>query len=798
MLILRDKNPSHHKSASLFGSLALKGPQKVALGNGRRAAHPHPGPNLLADGSQLPLPGSDCLRVGPLPGASDPWALPTARLSIPCGDVGARRASRVRRVVYHTLAVFLLCGLSGPSPTLSGRAPASTPVLLISVDTLRADRLGCYGAHRVQTAAMDALAVQGIRFDRALAQVPITPPSHAVILTGTYPMYNGVRDFNSSALPKSVGVVAEAFQRHGYDTAAFVSSAVLESSWGFNRGFQTYDDHFNLRNVDVTHLGTVERRAEETVGLLLAWLKAHPAGGKAEHPFFVWLHLYDPHWPYDPPEPFHTQYASRPYDGEVAYADTQLAHLFDYLRRSGLYERTLIVLLSDHGESLGEHGEEEHGFFIYDSTLHVPLIFKLPSGMAAPHVVHRLAGIIDVAPTLLDLLDLQDPLSRQFQGTSLASDILGKGPAQEQPVYSETFYPRSSFGWSELRDIATDRFKYIEAPHPELYDLRSDPQEAHNLYAERASLAATLRQQLTGIERRFASTQPAATGPALSPETLEKLKSLGYMAYSAPARPASAGPLPDPKDRINVFRGTMSAQALGEGGRHEESNRILESLAVEDPNLFVIPFLEAENFSHARRWNDAERSYLTCLKLNPTFERALLGLARAYLAQEENEKARPVLELVIHQYPRNLLAVYALGQVARREGNQEEASRFFQRAVDAMPYVGYFQEDLGITLVDLKRYAEALGPLRRAEELGQEDARLEHYMGTALANVDRFKEAVEYYQKALKMQPDLAAARLSLAFAYLNLGERDNARSQFRAFCQQKPSQCAQYRKTFE
>jgi len=697
-------------------------------------------------------------------------------------------------------AIFLLgiCASSGLCQSNSGRVPDRTPVLLIIVDTVRADRLGCYGARRVRTPAMDALAAQGVRFDRALAEVPTTPPSHAVILTGTYPMYNGVRGFISGPLPKGVGVLAEAFQRHGYDTAAFVSSAVLESSWGFNRGFQEYDDRFNVRQVETSNPAAIERRAEETVGRLLAWFQARPSGGTGARPFFVWLHLYDPHARYDPPEPFRTQYAGHLYDGEIAYADSQLARLFEYLRNNRLYDRTLIALLSDHGESLGEHGEDEHGFFIYNSTLHVPLIFKLPSGMGTPHVVRRLVGIIDVAPTLLDLLHLQDPLSRQFQGMSLASDILGKGAGRERPVYAETYYPRDSFGWSELYGISTSQFKYIQAPRPELYDLLKDPQELHNVYAERRSLAAALREQLIGIERRYTSTQPAATAPPLPPETVEKLKSLGYIAYSGAAQPAAAGPLPDPKDHLKVFKAVMRAHALNEAGRYEESNQALEPLATEEPRLFVIPFLKAENLSQTHRWHEAEKSYLDSLKLNPTFDRALMGLARAYMVEGETEKARPLLELVIHQSPRDIFAIHALGRIARLEGKNEEAYRYLLKAAEAKPSIAIFQQELGITLVDLKRFQEALGPLSRAEKLGQEDPRLEHYLGTALANVGRFKEAVDHYQKALKMKPDLLQARLSLAFAYLNLGERANAKREFNTLCQQRPSLCEQYRKQFE
>ena len=420
--------------------------------------------------------------------------------------------------------------------------------------------------------------------------------------------------------------------------------------------------------------------------------------------------------------------------------------------------------------------------------------------MGASRVVHGMVGLIDVAPTLLDLLHLQDPLGRQFQGMSLASDIVGKGATREHPVYSETYYPRDSFGWSELRAIATDRFKYIQAPHPELYDLPHDRLELHNLCGERASLAAALRQQLEGLVQHYdsASGRAAAHEPPLSPETVEKLRSLGYTALAAPVQPISAGPLPDPKDRLKIFKGILRAQDLSTLGRREQSNRLLQSLAAEEPNLYVLPFLEADNLASDHRWHDAEQSYLASLKINPKFERALMGLAHAYLGDGEPEKAKPLLELVVHVYPRNFLALYALGRIARREGKHEKAYRYLVKAVSEKPYVGLLQQELGFTLVDLERYQEALEPLTRAQKLGVEDPRLEHYLGTALASVGRFKEAVSHYQKALEAKPDLAETRLSLAFAYLNLGEQAAAKREFRTFCQQSPSRCQQYRKSFE
>ena len=700
--------------------------------------------------------------------------------------------------VWAAILLGLFCCSLGFSQNGSGAVLNRPPVLLITVDTLRWDRLGCYGSRNVRTPAMDSLAAQGARFQNALAQVPVTFPSHTVILTGTYPMYNGARHYTSPNLLPSIGLLPEAFRRQGYDTAAFVSAFVLNSSWGLNRGFQVYDDHFGSQQSVMHNPEQVERRAGETVGRLLAWFEARAQRGAASRPFFVWLHLYDPHSPYDPPEPFHTQYAGRLYDGEVAYADSELARLFDYLRKNGLYDRTLVVLLADHGESLGEHGEDEHGFFIYNSTLHVPLIFKLPRGEGVPRVVHRLVGTIDVPPTILELLHLSDPLSRQFQGTSMASDILGKEAASARPVYSETYYPRDSLGWSELACLTTDRYKYIQAPHPELYDLTKDPQELRNLYSESGTLAGALREQLVDIQRRYSSTQTAAVGPPLPPEALEKLRSLGYLAYSAPDQPASAGPLPDPKDRLKVYKSIQRARLLNSLGRSGEASALLATVSSEEPDLYVIPYLQAENFALAHRWDDAERSYLACLKLNPTYEPAIMGLANLHLDKGDTAQAKPWLDLAIHRNPHNFTAYYALGVIERSEKNNQEAYGDFLKAVQENPNYAYAQQELGIVLVDLQRFQESLGPLSRAESLGQEDARLEQYFGTALANVGRSKDAVGHYQKALKLKPDFAEARLSLALTYLNLGDRPAATREFRTLCRQNASLCEQFRKQFE
>ena len=712
------------------------------------------------------------------------------------GDQRRLSPSYFLGVIALLLATLGLRSL--PHPPSSPNTPS---VLLITVDTVRADHVGCYGAHNIKTPAMDALAAQGVRFDNALTPVPITLPAHAAILSGTYPMWNGVRDFTSSPLRPSVGLLAEAFERQGYATAAFVSAFVLDSSWGFKRGFETYDDQFDPHQFETLHPGSIQRRAGETVDHLLAWFKSYNARTPASKPFFIWLHLYDPHSPYDPPEPFHTRYAGHLYDGEIAYADSQLGRLFDELHKTGAYDRTLIVLLSDHGESLGEHGEDEHGFFIYRSTLRVPLIIKLPrsaAGKDEARVVHSPVGTIDVAPTLLELAHIQDPLSRQFQGSSLAGLALGKSMESGRPVYSETFYPRDSFGWSPLRSISTSRYQYIAAPHAELYEIGQDPGQRHNVYEQHGADTAALRDQLQVIERRYTdNTSSSSPASSLSPETVEKLSSLGYIAYSAPVVTQNEGELADPKDRLQIFRSILRAEDLAAAGQIARSDALLNSLRGAEPGLYLIPFMLGENAAKEHRWPDAENHFRACVKLNPGFGQAIMGLARATFAEGKLDEARTWLELALSQNPLNFMVYHALGLVAQAQRRGDEAQRDFEKAVEQKPDYAPAQQGLGVALVEAKRYGEALQPLEKAAALGADDPVLFNYLGTAYLNTGQPQKAIQSYRKALTMKSDYKVARLNLAFAYLKIGDHPNGIREYRALCAQDRTMCQQYEKFF-
>jgi arylsulfatase A-like enzyme/Flp pilus assembly protein TadD len=706
-----------------------------------------------------------------------------------------RKLASDSRAAGIILTLFL-CVVTGSSiASRAAEIKRSPDVLLITVDTLRADHLACYGYRQIKTPNIDQLAREGVRFEHAYSQVPLTLPSHVAILTGTYPMYNHVRDFTGIGLPPDIGIISEAFKRHGYATAAFVSAYVLDGSWGLRRGFDVYDDRFDPEQYESRNPGNIQRRGDKTVDQFLAWFAHRPA-----KPFFVWIHLYDPHSPYDPPEPFHSEYAGHLYDGEIAYADAQIGRVFKALQEAKVYNQTLITFMSDHGESLGEHGEDEHGFFIYNATIHIPLIIKLPgTARKQSQTVASVAAEVDVAPTLLQFAGLSDPLSRQFQGRSLAALISAPGASENRSAYSETVYPFNSFGWSPLHALISRRYAYIEAPQPELYDLQRDPGEKQNIFAQHRAETNAFKAELDGLEKRYTARSEGPGGPPLPQETLEKLKSLGYLAYSAPAIPASEmANLPDPKSEIQVFNTTLRAMVLSQEGHFEESSRLIRQMAGPETRLYLFPFILAENAMRQGRLKEAQSQFLASLKLNPDFITSIRGLARAYHADRQNDKAKPLLELILHKNPHDFLAHYGLGLIASDGKDYAEAIRQYQAAVREKPDYGPAEIGLGVALVESRRYEEALPYLRSAEGTGPQEIVRLNYFGIAMAHSGNFPRAIELYQQALAQKPDYTAARLNLAIAYRQSGDMEKARKEFKILCDSGSALCQQFRSYFE
>lgn len=677
------------------------------------------------------------------------------------------------------LAALLPCGLAA---TVPDRRPAPN-VILITIDTVRADHLGCYGATNVKTPTLDGLARDGIVFERAISQVPLTWPSHAAILTGTYPFQNGVQDFTGQPLDQRFRSVAQIFKQQGYTTGAVVSAFVLDRSWGLARGFDYYDDAFSAEVFRHKDIGLVDRKAGESVTRAISWLQKTP-----RRPFFFWLHLYDPHSPYDPPEPFRTLYKGHLYDGEIAYADHELGRLIGWLKQNQLYDRTAIVLLSDHGESLGDHGEKEHGFFVYNSTVHIPLIVKPPTGSGfRPGRVARPVETVAVAPTLTRLAGMKNEIQKQFSSPGLLSERAENDAAS----YSESFYSFSSFGWSPLHALQTSRYHYIEAPTPELYDVIADPQEKNNLASQQTATVAVLEDKLQSLLQHNAFKLAGSGNSGLSPEALEKLRALGYVAYRSPVSPeALAAGLPDPKSKLWEFNAILDAGDAFHAGDFPTGEALLARVQEKDPQMSAVPYMLGEAALRQQKWDQAAAELQKSLELDSNFDQAMTALARALHEKGDDAGARQWLEKALQRNSQNFRAWYELGWLQARTGNNQDAQAAYEKVLAIQPNFALAQRDLGLIYFDRKDYQHATPYLLQATQLGLKEARVFNFLGICYDRTGRLSQAVQSYRQALLLDATLAEVHLNLGYAYEQLNRKSLAAQEYGKTCRLSVDLC--------
>ena len=583
-------------------------------------------------------------------------------------------------------------------------------VILVTIDTLRADHVGCYGYSAAQTPTLDRLCREGVRFTNAFTASPITNTSHASIMTGLYPSRHGVADFGVP-LANTHATLAEQFQKAGYKTAAFIGAVILDSSAlapGLNRGFDHYEN-FPTKTATKERWGRVERRADVVIEKAIAWLNA-----TSGTPRFLWVHLYDPHDPYEPPEPFKARFAERPYDGEIAYADAALGKLVAMLEQQRRLASAVMFIMSDHGEGLGEHGENTHGIFLYDSTLHIPMIARLPGGARKGSSIDEQVSSVDVMPTLLDLAGLSVPA---VDGSSLKS-ALQTGAATDHDAFSETDYP-IRFGWAPLRSIRQGGAKYIEAPRPEYYDLKADPRELTNLYAPWNDGVQALRAVLADFRSKAPQPDTHATAP-VDPNTIEELKALGYLGTNAGATTApEPSMLPDPKDKIevqNLIHAGMMADESGDGvtaqqafaaavkadpgsaialrqlgtaefkvGKFKAAATHLASAYAHEPNDSSISLLLGQALEKTGDYDAAKNVLEAALKQSPGQYDARVALGRAYVALNQNVRAHDQFEAAILLYGNRSEARLALAELLIKEGKKDPARSELQRVLRVDP-----------------------------------------------------------------------------------------------------------------
>ncbi len=703
---------------------------------------------------------------------------------------------RMRRRSAWALAVALSFA-AGLAFWARGPRPARLSLLLISIDTLRADHVGAYGYAAAQTPHLDALAARGLRFAQATTVTPLTLPAHASLLTGTFPAFHGVRDNGGFYLDERHVTLAESLRARGFATGGFVGAFVLDSRWGIAQGFQTYFDDFDLSQAQ-GGLDSVQRRGDAVVARAADWIDA-----QGETPFFAFVHLYDPHAPYDAPPAYRERFAAGlqgAYDAEVAFADAQVGEL---LRRLGArrLERTLVVVVGDHGESLGEHDEQAHGFFVYDATLAVPVIVAGP-GVTA-RVVDEQVRLVDVAPTVLELLGL--PAPDATQGRSLLP--LARGQRLGLSAWAETYYPRYHYGWSQLEALRDGRFKFIAAPRPELYDLRDDPHETRDLAARAPERVAAFEQALAQLRAR--SLGPAASAPRrIDRETEERLEALGYVG-TLDASHLEERPRADPKDKIALYNLLKRAGSASLEGRLDDALALARQALAADPEIVEGHTLAGNFAAKAGRHAEAAEAYRRALALAPEHLGATFSLALAYKNQGQLEAATAGFERLRRLDPRNGKALWQLADIDRRQGRLERACERLVEALTLDVERPTFQLALGECRLEQQRWGEARAALEAAlrarpslpeahfdlalvaEAQGDAPAALRAYeaelsrdarhhraafnLAKLLLRAGRAAEATQRLRQALDARPEFGTGWLYLAKALLDAGDLSGA-----------------------
>jgi len=621
--------------------------------------------------------------------------------------------------------------------------PTHPSVVLITLDTTRADRMGFLGSDRGLTPNLDALAHQATVFTRAYSHVPLTTPSHATILTATYPQFNHV-NYMGDALGKSLPFLPEILHRSGYKTAAFVGALVLDPEKlapGFDRGFDVYNAGFHRCRPGEDNYKCLERRGEEVLKRATTWLSKRAAG-----PFFLWIHLYDPHDPYTPPEPYRTRYAVDPYDGEIAYADAVVGKLIAELRNRNIVDGSVIAVMADHGEAFGEHGERHHGIFLYDETIHIPLLIKLPGQHATKEVDSRV-GLVDVAPTILRAVHL--PVPTTMQGHSLLPlTATTKGASSTQTehldspsaVYSESGYGHLSFGWSKLKAWRTGNYLYVDAPTRELYDQIADPGATHNLALDLNAVADTAGAQMADFRRQTSAGEVEKT--QLTAEQTESLHALGYVGSDAAApNDSHAEGGADPKQKIAIANLLYDGMVHIEHARYKEAVPILEEVLNQEPNA------------------------LTAYPL----------LGRAYVSLKEYQKAIAPLQHVVELTPENSLAQYELGCALVKTGQWNEAMPHFEAAVSQMNSSAMMHFYLALVYQQTSRDDDALAQFKDALRWDPQNFPANLLLGRMYIKQQKAAEAIPLLRKAAALRPDAIDPHRLLADAYSQLGDEDSA-----------------------
>ncbi len=683
---------------------------------------------------------------------------------------------RVRFYIRSLILLSLLGMIFVPDSTFSlGKEGTKHNLLLITIDTLRADRLSCYGGQNPKTPNIDSLAERGVLFSRAFANTSTTLPSHANILLGTTPNQHGVHENLNFIVSRESLILAEHLKENGYTTGAFVGAYPLDSRFGLSQGFDFYDDNYS--RIHAVNLSSLERNAEAVIEAALQWLE-----GRAS-PWFLWVHCWDPHSPYDPPEPFKTQYKDHLYEGEVAYVDLTLGKLFDYMKKTGLVDSTVIIFTGDHGESLGQHGEETHGFFAYNSSIWIPLLISAPE--TAPGRVDDYVSHIDIFPTVCDVLRIKKPSF--LQGTSLLPALKGK-KLPERPIYFESLYPYYSRGWAPLKGFISKKKKFIDSPIPELYDLNHDFDETKNLAEKKG--ASQLASQLNEIIAALTPSDKIDASQQADRETREKLASLGYVSSVrfSPKKDFSV------QDDVKVLLPYINK--IGEGwklykeGKEDAGIELLNQVIAERKDIDLAYKQLASIYQEKGNTEEAIMTLEQGLSALPSSYEIYIEYMKALISAEQYDKIiSSFIKMNLREAEYDPEIWNNLGTAYAKTDNFDEAIKAFEMGLSLDDKHPELYNNLanacysyGLTLKDTSIYFRCFEYYKKAIELDPEYPAPYYGLGHAYRQQGNLEGAIYCWEKALEADPGFSQAHLDLAMANLNTGNKARALDLFSDF----------------
>ena len=684
----------------------------------------------------------------------------------------AKQRRDMKKIRIHTwsLLMLFLLGIMFVPPSMYPlrKEQQKQNLLLITIDTLRADRLSCYGSQYPKTPNIDSLAERGVLFSRAFANTSTTLPSHANILLGTTPNHHGVHENLNFVVRKELLTLAEHLKNNGYSTGAFVGAYALDSRFGLSQGFDFYDDKYS--RIHSVNLSSLERKAEAVIEAALEWLQGRVS------PWFLWVHCWDPHSPYDPPEPFKTQYKDHLYEGEVAYVDLILGKLFDYMKENNLFDSTLVIFTGDHGESLGEHGEDTHGFFAYNSSIWIPLIISSPetaSGSVDYYVSH-----IDIFPTVCDVLGIKKPSF--LQGTSLLPALKGE-KLPERPIYFESLYPYYSRGWAPLKGFILKKKKFIDSPLPELYDLNHDFDELYNL-AEKEKIAQ-LTSQLREIINALTPAEKIDATQKVDRETRERLASLGYISNVRVSQKKDFSVKDDVKILLPYINKIGEGWKLYKKGNQDAGIKLLKEIIEERKDVDLAYKQLASIYQETGNPEEAIVILEQGLNALPSSYEIFIEYMKALISAQQYDKVISSFEKTNIREAEYDPEIWSnLGTAYAKKGNFDEAIKAFEMGLSLDDKHPELYNNLanacyshGLQSRDSLIYSRCFEYYKKAIELDPEYPGPYYGLGHAYRQQGNLGGAIYCWEKALEADPDFRQAHFDLAIAYLNTGNKAKA-----------------------